>query len=143
MKISLKGGQDFYWISTKNRQEELDRRGGILLKTAGETRGNPGEAGTGLIIYHREQKVLEQSFYIGNHITKSAAEYISIIIALKLLRRTFRCVRNKIIIINIKSDLVVNQIRNVWRIRNPKLYLLHNIIMAQLQNLNYYIEHIP
>ena len=54
MKFELKGGQDFYWIQTKNLSNELDRRGGILLKTAGETNGNPGEAGTGLIMYHQE-----------------------------------------------------------------------------------------
>ena len=35
MKFGLNGGQDFYWIRTKNKDNELDRRGGILLKTAG------------------------------------------------------------------------------------------------------------
>ena len=35
MKIDLKGGQDFYWIKTGMRTQELDRRGGILLKTSG------------------------------------------------------------------------------------------------------------
>ena len=52
MKIDLKGGQDFYWIKTGMRTQELDRRGGVLLKTSGETKGNPGESGTGSIIYH-------------------------------------------------------------------------------------------
>ena len=41
-----------------DRQEE-DRRGGILLKVAGQTNGNPGEAGTGVIIYHRNENFLE------------------------------------------------------------------------------------
>ena len=53
MKLDLKGGQDFYWIRTKIDTQEEDRRGGILLKTSGETKGNPGESGTGSIIYHR------------------------------------------------------------------------------------------
>ena len=51
-----------------NRQEE-DRRGGVLLKVAGQTNGHPGEAGTGTIIYHRNEKILETQNYIGNHIT--------------------------------------------------------------------------
>ena len=31
---------------------ELDRRGGILLKTAGESNGELGPTGIGAIIYH-------------------------------------------------------------------------------------------
>ena len=73
------------------------------MKTSGETKGNPGESGTGLIIYHREVKLKENKYYIGNNITKGAAEYISIILGLKEVRKTFRCVRNKVIIIHIKS----------------------------------------
>ena len=37
---------------TRTREEELERRGGVLLKTSGETKGNPGESGTGYVIYH-------------------------------------------------------------------------------------------
>ena len=110
------------------------------MKTSGETRGNPGESGTGVIIYHREEMLKEAKYYIGNNITKGAAEYISIILGLKEVRRTFRCLRNKIIIIHIKSQLIVNQIRNIWRIKNPKLYFLYNIVMSLLQGLRFYIE---
>ena len=80
----------------------------MLLKTSGETRGNPGESGTGIIIYHRQEKLRETKYYIGNNITKGAAEYISIILGLKEIRKTFLCLRNKIIIIHIKSQLIVN-----------------------------------
>ena len=55
----------------------------MLLKTAGETRGNPDESGTGYVIYQRQQKVREDKHYLGGNITKSAAEYISIILGLK------------------------------------------------------------
>ena len=34
-----------------------DRRGEILLKTAGETNGNPGESAIGAIIYHSGEKL--------------------------------------------------------------------------------------
>ena len=42
MKFQLNRGQDFYWMETQEREMELDRRGGILLKTAGETNGQLG-----------------------------------------------------------------------------------------------------
>ena len=54
--------------SRLDRLEE-DRRGGVLLKVAGQTNGHPGEAGTGAVIYHRNEKILETQNYIGNHIT--------------------------------------------------------------------------
>ena len=109
MKFELKGGQDFHWIKTGMRSQEMDRRGGVLLKTSGETKGNPGESGTGSIIYHWEVKIKESRHYIGNNTSKGAAEYISIILGLREMKRTFRCIRNKIIIIHIKSQLVANK----------------------------------
>ena len=119
-------------MRTKLDTYEEDRRGGILLKTSEETTGNPGETGTGAIIYHRGEKIKEIKNYIGNHITKCAAEYISIILGLKEIRNTFRCLRNKVLIIHIKSQLTVNQIRNIWKIKNPKLYFLYTIVMSLL-----------
>ena len=83
-------------------------RGGILLKTSEETNGNPWESGMGAIIYHRGEKIKEIKNYVGQHITKAAAEYISIILGLQETRRIFRRLDNKIVIINIKSQLAVN-----------------------------------
>ena len=95
-------------MQTKENEMELDRKGGILLKTAGEINGQTGQAGTANIIYHQEGIVRQSNHYLGEHITKIVAEYISLIIGLRELKRAFRCTRNKIIIINIKSHLVVN-----------------------------------
>ena len=53
-----------------------------MIKTSGETKGNQGESGTGMVIYHREIKIKEAKHYLGNNITKGAAEYISIILGL-------------------------------------------------------------
>ena len=67
--LPVKGGQDFYQVHSRIDRHEEDRRGGVLLKVAGQTNGNPGEAGTGAVIYHRNEKILETRNYIGNHIT--------------------------------------------------------------------------
>ena len=75
----------------------------MLLKTSGETRGNHGKSWTGYVMYHQERKIEENKNFIGDNITKGAAEYISIILGLIAVRRKFRCTRNKIIIIHIKS----------------------------------------
>ena len=100
-------------MQSRTNEHMEDRRGGILLKTSGVTNGNPSETGTSAIIYHGGNKIKEIKNYIGPYITQVAAEYISLIIGLKLVRTTFRLLSNKILIINIKSHLVVNQIRNI------------------------------
>ena len=38
--------------------------------------------------------------------------------------------------------MVVNQMRNIWKIKNPKIYTLYNMIMSLLQGIRFYIEHI-
>ena len=44
-------------MQTEENEMELDRRGGILLKTACETNGQEGQAGTATIIYHQERMI--------------------------------------------------------------------------------------
>ena len=101
--LPVKGGSEFYQIQSRNSGHMEDRRGGILLKTSGTTSGRLNEAGTGAVIYHRGNKINETKNYIGPYISQIAAEYISLIIGIKLVRRMFRLMSNKVLIINIKS----------------------------------------
>ena len=57
--MSLNGGQDFYQVHSWVRRQEVNRRGGILLKVSGQANGNPGIAGTGAVIYYRNEKISE------------------------------------------------------------------------------------
>ena len=66
------------------------------------------EAGVGAVIYHRGVKIGESRNFIGPHISQTAAEYISLIIGIKLVRRMFEVMRNKQLIIKIKSQIAVN-----------------------------------
>ena len=75
----------------------------MLLKVAGYTNGHPGEAGTGAVLYHRNEKILESNNYIGSHVTQIVSEYISIIMGLKITKRHFRRLDNKVLVIHIKS----------------------------------------
>ena len=60
------------------------------------------------MIYYRNEKVTEEKNFIGEHITQTASEYISIIMGLKATRRIFRRLDNKVLVINIKSQIAVN-----------------------------------
>ena len=67
------------------------------------TSGEQKEAGTSAVVYQGGAKKGECKNFIGPYISQTAAEYISLIIGIKLVRRTFRMLRNKVLIINIKS----------------------------------------
>ena len=51
------------------RRQENDRRGGILIQVTGQANGNPGIAGTGAVIYYRNEKVTEEKNFLGDHLT--------------------------------------------------------------------------
>ena len=51
---------------------------------------------------------MEEKNFIGEHITQTASEYISIIMGLKATRRIFRRLDNKVLVINVKSQIAVN-----------------------------------
>ena len=85
------------------RRQDDERRGSILVQVTGQANGNPGTAGTGSVIYYRNEKITEEKNFLGEHLTQTASEYISIIMGIKATKRTFRHLDNKLIIINIKS----------------------------------------
>ena len=101
--LPVKGGSEFYQIQSRYNGHVEDRTGGILLKTSGTTSGRMNEEGTCAVIYHGGNKINETKNYIGPYISQIAAEYISLIIGIKLVRRIFRLMNNKVLIINIKS----------------------------------------
>ena len=74
-----------------------------MLKTNGTTNGELKEAGTSAIIDQGGRRTNECKNFLGPYITQTATEYISLIIGIRLVRRSVRTLRNKIITIHIKS----------------------------------------
>lgn len=65
------------------------------------------------MIYLCGRRITESKNFLGQHISQTAAEYISLIIGLRMVRRSIRTLRNKEVTIQIKSQIAVNQIRNI------------------------------
>ena len=51
------------------RRQDDERRGSILVQVTGKANGNPGIAGTGLVIYYRNEKIAEEKNFLGEHLT--------------------------------------------------------------------------
>jgi ribonuclease HI len=93
---------------------------GLTIYTDGASRGNPGEAGAGVIIYnHRGEMVKKIKVYLGTT-TNNVAEYMALIIALK------EAVRLKADAVQLFSDseLMVRQIKGIYKVKDRKMQVL-------------------
>lgn len=86
----------------------------------GASSGNPGPAGTGIIISKGKTVIANISKFIGKA-TNNVAEYMALLFALEELSR----LGAKNIIINTDSQLLANQLKNKFKVKNPTLKVLH------------------
>jgi ribonuclease HI len=98
----------------------------VIIHTDGGSRGNPGPAATGIVIYDAAGLVID-SFgeYLGIG-TNNEAEYTAVIHALNRIINTYSPPPK----INFKLDskLVVEQLSKNWKIKEPRLQALADAI---------------
>ena len=115
----------------------------LIIYTDGASRGNPGNAGIGVVIYDDEGNELEKyKKFIGQQ-TNNVAEYTALVESLNLLES--RSLNGSKIIFYCDSNLLVNQISGNFIIRNEglrKLSLEFWRIVKKL-GLEFDIIHIP
>ncbi len=110
----------------------------IVAYTDGACLGNPGPMGVGVVIYRDNVRVEELSEYIGNG-TNNVAEYTAVIKALETAHSMGE------MDVHIKSDslLLVKQLNNEYKVRDPKLVLLRKEVDRLAVGLKLRFEHIP
>ena len=106
----------------------------LYIYTDGASRGNPGEAGAGIIIYNADDKILVKTKkYLGNT-TNNVAEYLALIIALK------EALKLKADVLHLFSDseLIVRQIKGIYKVRDRKMRALSSEVKKLLSNFIQY-----
>ena len=89
----------------------------LIIYSDGASRGNPGPAGVGLVIYDEKRKELEKfSGYIGIT-TNNVAEYKALVKALEVAKKYIPCS----IEIFLDSELVVRQMIGEYRVKDSNL----------------------
>jgi ribonuclease HI len=103
----------------------------LFAHSDGGARGNPGPAGYGVVIKDQSgHKVAQLSEYLG-HQTNNFAEYQGLIAALEYAIQH----GPKALKLISDSELLVRQIRGIYKVKNPTLQELHaraNELIAQL-----------
>src|SRR5260370_31630987 len=106
----------------------------------GAARGNPGPAAYGLVLRRADGTLLETlGKYIGRH-TNNVAEYYALIAALDY------AVANGIKRLRVQSDsqLIVNQIKGLYKVKHPDLRPLHERAKKMAAALeSFTIQYVP
>ena len=93
----------------------------LILFTDGGSKGNPGPAGIGILIFDKDGELIKKaSEFIGNT-TNNVAEYTALIRALELSKEFGA----EEIEIKCDSKLMVNQLKKKWKVKSPKLKILY------------------
>lgn len=101
----------------------------LVIYTDGGSRGNPGPAAIGVVIYkkipgnnNQQELVKEYGEYLGEKKTNNEAEYQAVISALQKVKQLFGKNKTKEIEIEIRSDseLVVKQLNGEYKLRDEK-----------------------
>lgn len=114
--------------------------GSCLLYTDGASRGNPGEAGAGVVLLdEKRQELASRAIYLGK-CTNNVAEYRALLAGLELALQQ-GCDRLSIFL---DSELIVRQISGQYKVKNAHLqplYLQARCLLLRLRNWR--IQHVP
>ena len=114
--------------------------GTFALYTDGASRGNPGEAGAGVVILDNNgEELVARSFYLGK-CSNNVAEYKALIFGLRQALE-LGCRRLDIFL---DSQLIVRQIQGKYKVKNAGLKPLFAEVRQLLTKLtSFTISHVP
>jgi len=112
-----------------------------LIRFDGGSRGNPGIAGCGYVIYKPNGSLhIRGACFVGRSDTNNVAEYTGLLRALEAIS-----VDKSIVDLNIEGDslLVINQLSGRWKVKAENLQPLYDSVMQLLKKFSYRLAHIP
>ena len=105
----------------------------IEVYVDGAARGNPGEAGIGVVIKEGKKILLEMGVYIGKA-TNNVAEYMALIRGLE----EALLLRKKSIKVTSDSELMVKQINGEYKVKNEGLLPLYLHAKGLIKKLEHF-----
>ncbi|HET7289835.1 MAG TPA: ribonuclease HI family protein [Thermodesulfobacteriota bacterium] len=110
-----------------------------MIHIDGAARGNPGEAGIGVLIEEENGGSREVKKYLGTR-TNNQAEYSALITALE----SSRDYKNREIRIFTDSLLLANQMNGFWKVKHPEIKELYSKAKGLIEGFSRVtIKHIP
>lgn len=95
----------------------------VEVYTDGCSLGNPGRAGAGAVLYKNKKTIKKISEYLGTS-TNNVAEYTGLILGLQEVLN----LKEKNVVVYMDSELVVNQMKGIYKVRDKNLYVFHVLV---------------
>jgi len=111
----------------------------VNLYTDGACRGNPGQGGAGAVLVDERGEIVAALRHSLGHCTNNIAEYRALILGLEeALKKRYSQLN-----IFLDSELLVNQIKGSYKVKNENLKILMSEVRKLLSYFDSYkIEHI-
>jgi ribonuclease HI len=107
---------------SKSKAAKVYPRTDFSLFFDGCSKGNPGHAGIGAVLYEGDIEIWAAARYIGDHCTNNEAEYRALILGLEQA-----CERNiEELTVFGDSQLVINQVNGEYKVKAKNLFDLYD-----------------
>ena len=117
----------------------ITARSRALLFTDGASRGNPGPAALGFVVYHEGEELFSRGDTLGTR-TNNQAEYEALVAGLAAVRE-LGFVRVEIAM---DSELIVRQLEGRYKVKNAALKPLYEMARLRLTEFSdWSIRHVP
>lgn len=116
----------------------------LIIYTDGASRGNPGEASYGYIIYARGGEILRQEGRVLGITTNNVAEYTGVLEAYKYIQKKWGNQKDLKIELRADSRLVIEQLAGRFKLKSPHLAVIFRQIKeieGTLGEIEY--KHVP
>ena len=122
------------------KKDSASKQATCKLFTDGASRGNPGEAGAGVVIFDRnDQEIATRAQYLGQ-CTNNTAEYKALLLGLETARE-LHC---RQLSVYMDSQLIVRQITGQYKVKNAGLKPLFIQAQKMLHHFDSWtIDHVP
>jgi len=109
----------------------------------GASRGNPGFSGAGIYIKYENESILKKGIFLGKK-TNNQAEYLALALALFYLKKELSKSesQNHNIKVTSDSELLIKQMKGEYKVKNPILKQIKNLIDLFLQDTNCKFKHV-
>lgn len=109
------------YIDTNSTKKDKDSIFDFKLMFDGCSKGNPGLAGAGSVIYHFDKECWAESFFVGEMFTNNHAEYTGLILGLEQAKSL------KIKKLRVEGDslLVINHMKGLYKCKSTHLIELY------------------
>jgi ribonuclease HI len=111
----------------------------LVIYTDGASRGNPGPAGIGIVIYDSDNRQVGKVCASIGVQTNNYAEYTALVRALQIAR----FFKTKVLRVRTDSELIVRQMKGEYRVNNENIKPLYEEAMLLRKGINTFkIEHV-